>query len=297
MKRGMYVVAILFVFSISLISAGIFSDIFKTSGKASSAEQNVSVTVQGTNAPTISYVEDINGGAAVMPWEGSTVNVIFQVRVSDADGVSNIDDSSVQTQFTRGSTTRSGSCVWQNDVDATTANYTCTVTMNYYDEAGDWNVEVTAQDQEANSAADSSEIFTYSELKAFSTPLAPSSLSWPSLTPGASNQLSNNDPTTVTNTGNYRGNIIITGYNLVGESNSAENIPSTAFSVASTSGSECTGTALQSDGTVTDTGIYASPGPTGSNNAYIYYCLTSVPIVSSQTYSTSARGQSWVISY
>jgi hypothetical protein len=296
MKRGKLIFYfVLLVAVISLASAGI-GDWFGT-GRASDAPQDVSVTVTGANSPEVIYVEDINGGAGVDPVEYGVTSINLEIRVYDADGVGNIDDSSIIALFTRGAVTRTGPCIWSTDIDAYTANYSCSVNMYYYHEAGTWNVNASARDQENNYAENTSEIFTYLELKAFDTPLSPAELNWPPLVQGASNQNASNDPTLVNNTGNYAGSIYIAAYDLVGEDNPAENISATDFTVAGSSGPECSGSALGPDGVNNDTGIAANPGPEGSNLAYIYYCIPSVPTVSSQTYSTTARGESWFVRY
>lgn len=294
MKRGkLGFLLIILVLAVSLVSAGIGDWFKQITGKAPSGEQNVSVSVTGANVPKVSYVQDIN---SIDPTEYGITTVVFETHVYDADGAGNIEHSSVSAKFTKAAVTRNGVCSHPNNIDSYTANYSCSVIINYYDSAGNWVVNVSARDQENNYAENTSEIFMYNELKSFTTPLSPTNLNWPPLIPGASNIESNNDPTLVNNTGNYAGNIYLTAYNLVGETNGAENIPSTAFSVSGTSGLECSGTTLLSDGSDTDTNIGANPGSPGSNLANIYYCLD-VPVVSSQIYSTTARGESWIVKY
>jgi len=314
-KRGSYFVSfLLVVLLISLVSANFFDSIEKVlTGKASSGTQEVAVSVQGIYNPSVIFVEDINSGNPVSPLEGNIRPVTFEVRVSDQDGVSNLDDSSVTAQFTGPqSTIRSGNCIWQVDLDATTARYSCTVNLQYYDEEGvnptPWAVLISAMDQELNTAINNSETFEYSLLKAWDpASTLPSPLTWPSLSPGSSNIASTNDPSNIINTGNYAGNIYIEGYDLEGETDGTP-FPVSSFSVASTTGgvplAECdvgvTAVALGPvDGTNANTLISANPGPSGSNSADIYYCITLVPAVPSQVYSTSVRVPivTWVISY
>lgn len=294
MKRGLLAVFfVVFVLGMSVASAGIF-DFLKPSGKASSAPQNVSVTIAGANPPIVNFVEDLT---SINPNEYNTRTVFFYTQVYDADGVNNINDSSVDTQLTFGATTRTGSCTYQSDLDGFTANYSCSVILNYYDTAGTWTVNVSALDIESNYAENTSEQFSYALLKAFAVPLVPSALGWSTLIPGASNQNASNDPTVVNNTGNYNGNIFLNATDLTGETTPSENISASEFSVAGVSGSECSGISLGPDNALTDTSISANSGPPGSNLANIYYCISSVPFVSSQTYSTNARGQSWILTY
>lgn len=284
-----------------MISASFF-DIFKETGKASSGSQGVSVVVAGTNAPTID--QPSASIANQNPTESGITVVNFQVVVTDLDGVANIDDTSLIARVSRGATTRTATCINPTNIDADTRSYDCTINMQYFDEAGAWDFYAEIQDQENNLGTRTIlGYFTYTLLMAMQVPLSPPTLNWPSLTPGATNVLSNNDPTVVTNTGNYAGNIWVTAYNLEGETTPGEFILATSFSVDSLTGgvppSECnvgvTAIALGPEATAVDTGVNANRG--GSAN--VYYCITSVPFVPSQTYSTSIRGPafSWVVSY
>ncbi|MBI2044606.1 hypothetical protein HYT23_00955 [Candidatus Pacearchaeota archaeon] len=306
MKRELNVVLsfVVVVLMLSLASANIF-DLFKSSGKASFGSQDVSVTVAGTNAPTI---DQPNAAIANQnPTEGTTTAVAFQVVVTDLDGVANIDDSSLIARVSRGATTRTATCINPTNVDADTRSYDCTINMQYYDENGEWDFYGEIKDQETNTGTRTVvPYFTYTLLTSMQVPLSPATLSWPSLSPSASNVLSNNDPTNVVNTGNYNGNVFLQAYYLQGETTPAESIPVNVFSVDSATGgippSECDigVTAVQlgpADGNTVDTGISSNKGnPSGAN---VYYCITSVPSVSSQVYSTSTRGAgfSWRISY
>jgi hypothetical protein len=300
MKREVIISGIVLILLISIASAGIWDSVKKviTGNPVGPQSQNVSVTVAGTHLPTID--EPSAAIAAQIPTENGITTVTFNVDVSDDDYVANIVDSSLLVQVSRGAIIKTATCGSSTNLDLNTKRFSCTINMNYYDEAGTWDFYAEIRDQESNLATKSIiSYFVYNLLPSFSAPLTPSSLTWPSLTPGGLNINSSNDPTIVTNTGNYRGNIKIQAYNLVGETNNLENIPATAFSVSGTSGSECTaGVALGPDSAPSvDTSIYANPGVSGSNTASIYYCITSVPTVSSQVYSTTARGQSWTVSY
>ncbi|MBI3623581.1 hypothetical protein HY212_05905 [Candidatus Pacearchaeota archaeon] len=307
MKRGLSMILgfVIVVSMISFVSASFFSNLFKPSGQASFGSQDVSVTVAGTNAPTIDQPS-----AAIAnqnPTEGTTTAVAFQVVVTDLDGVANINDASLIARVSRGATTRTATCINPTNVDSDTRSYDCTVNMQYYDDNGAWDFYGEIKDQETNTGTRTVVPYlTYNLLTSMQVPLSPATLGWPSLSPGASNVLSNNDPTNVVNTGNYNGNVFLQAYYLQGQTTSSEIIPVNVFSVDSATGgappSECDVgvTAVQlgpADGNTVDTGISSNKGnPSGAN---VYYCITSVPLVSSQIYSTSTRGAgfSWRISY
>lgn len=303
-KKGVcFVVSFLVVLLlISVVSAGFLDSLFKKTGKASSQPQDVSVTVTGL-PPNIIFVEDINGGSAVNPIESNNVAVVFEVRVSDPNGVDNLDDSSVSADFDLiGEVTRSGSCTWQSDFDATTAIYSCSVNMEYYAGAGTWTVTVYASDLDANSDTDTSETFDYAILRAMT--ISPATIGFGSVATLATNQEATDDPTIVTNTGNYDGVISIQAYNLYGLTDNTENIPAANFvaDIETGAGVECSGganteTALVDTISTPITGTDSNPGVGGTEE--LYYCLTLVPNVQSQSYSTTEGtfGNPWVILY
>ena len=307
MKKGLSVILsfVVVILMISFVSANIF-DLFKETGKASFGNQNVQVTVAGTSAPTMDQpsVAIVNQD----PIENGLKPVLFQVVVTDLDGVANINDASLIARVSRGATIRTAVCINPTNVDADTRSYACTVNMQYYDEVGAWDFYGEIKDQELNVGSRSIlGYFTYNILSSMQVPLVPATLSWLPLNPGALNVLSNNDPTFVINTGNYNGNVFLQAYYLQGQTTPSETIPVNVFSVDSATGGvppadECDVgvTAIRLgplDGNTVDTGISSSRGnPSGAN---VYYCITSVPLVSSQTYSTTTRGAgfSWRISY
>ncbi|MBI3623579.1 hypothetical protein HY212_05895 [Candidatus Pacearchaeota archaeon] len=272
------------------------NQIFKTSGnqnrylRTDTFYFNVSYT-KSNQPPTISFVQQPLSDS---PLEAGVRNVVFEVRVTDLDGAADIDKTSVTADFSKtGETTRSGSCVWQSDlITGLTSVYSCIVGMQYYDAAGTWTMTIKAKDLSGTQATDSSGTFTYQSLKALVITSPVGSLAWPTLNPGASNVLSNNDPNIISNTGNYEGPVLITAKDLIGASNPSYTIPASNFRAGPTSGLECTATQLQNNFLVS---VAGSNLPRGSGaTTSIYYCITSVPLVSSQAYSATGAN-AWVI--
>jgi hypothetical protein len=298
-KRVIYTIMffIFAMFLVSFVSAGPLDFFKKITGKGISPQpQNVSITVRGPNPVSIEFIETISPQA---PIENSTTNIVFEVHVTDPDGVNDIDDSSVNAEFSKISeTTRTGACAWQNDIDSDTANYSCSIVMQYYDGAGTWNIKVQARDfGNGTLIEDTSQTFVFQELKAMI--ISPPSLTWPDVIPGATNQMSNNDPAIITNTGNYNGEVSVTAYDLVGETIPSELITAEDFTIGTSTGAgepECdaptTATAMQNTISVPIAGSNSNPGGTEE----IYYCMPLVPAVSSQIYSTTG-GDSWTIFY
>lgn len=305
---------IIIIFAASFVSAGLFDWLKKTiTGKASTTQQtNVSLAVVGTAMITIDVYNETIAGAAATPTEYDNVSISFNITINDTDGVADINLSSVRAEFInntsaaaiRGSTTN---CEDLNQNTSSTINMTCTVDMWYWDLAGAWIINVSANDLgNTTYVSNESTVFTYAQLQAIQ--IAPEALTWPAVAPGNENQTSNNDPTIVNNTGNYNitsGNFKITGINLYGASGGF--IDAGNFSVNITSTGECdispatttrlvNGSAEAIDGAVLDFGNLSDGSGVAQTN--IYYCLVQVPeTVISETYSTSNDGSdAWVIS-
>ena len=299
-KKGLYVFGfLLIVFSISIVSAG-FSDWFTSiTGNSANQPTNVSAAILGTTQAQIIFVSPIS---ATTPIEATTVNVTFNVHMKDTDGVADLNDTSVMANLSRTGETRrvSGICALANDIDTTTANYSCSVYMWYWDGNGDWNVTVLGNDLGNLSwASNISTIFTYNLLRAMV--IAPPALTWASLSVGATNQTSNNDPTIVNNTGNYNSSINVTAINLIGETTPSYVLPANNFTISrTTGGAECIGSPMVNATARTVIGTVANRGNlsvgSGSGQENLYYCIPFVPIIPTQTYSTAAGG-SWTISY
>jgi len=307
MKRGNkpLVFSILLVLFLSLASAGIFDFITKT-GKVPQEQQDVSVFVGG--APTIDSPLVPDPASPYDPSDFFAVTTIpINVEVTDSDGTGDLNDASLVVELSLGAVTRTASCVPTGDV-VNTRTYSCTVDLNNYDEAGDWDLYMYIEDTATNSdEVTMVSYLTYNLLSSITDPVIPDTLNWPSLASPQADVKSNNDPSIVENRGNDNRNILIKAYDLWGEIDNAYIIPSTSFAVSDTLDQECvTGISLNTDGNNRDTLINANPGPNdginpndcdGSNEVCIYYCLDVPALLMSQTYSTTARGQQWVVLY
>ena len=302
---GIYLAMFLLIvlLTISFISAGFFDTLKKTiTGKASSQLTNMSITVSGVNPAVIELVSYISD---TLPTEGTNRSVVFYVTMYDANGVSDLNDSSVRANFSKaGEVTRNSSaCTLVADIDANRANYSCNVNIQYWDEIGAWNVTVEGNDLgNKTTAINGSRSFNISQLKALV--ISPASLTWPAISPNATNQTSDNDPTTINNTGNFNGTIDVNAINLLGESDESYSLPARNFTVGLTSGGgnpECGGTAMVNATSTTVTSSVSNTGNlslgSGVGQEQFYYCLIHVPAnLSSQIYSTTTGG-GWTILY
>jgi hypothetical protein len=302
MKRGRIIlVFIMALLLISLVSAGLIDSIKKAiTGHATNQPTNVSVTVTGTTAVNLT-VDNSTLTGGVNPTEGaSTTSEVF-VTVCDPDGVNDIDDSSVTGSFSKaGETTRTNSsCNLIGDLDAYCANFTCEVTTWYWDGAGEWTINVTASDLgNASTIYNDSFTFTMNQLKAMV--IYPSQINWTAISPGTSDAKADNDPTIVNNTGNFDGTLNVTGLDLYGDTVTTEKFGVDNF----TSGiaDDCTGSGvyLANNSQVLITSSDSNPGNlsagAGAGQEQLYYCIPTVPTISSQQYSTNILG-SWIVSY
>ncbi len=244
-------------------------------------------------APQVDYVEAIPDQ---IPIENNVAPVTFEVHVTDPDGVTDIIDSSVDTEFERAGIIRTGTCTWIEDLNSDTANYSCSVDMQYYDEPGTWNIKVNATDSAETLAENVSTNFLYLQLTAMV--LSPQTISWPVILQGDINQKPGIS-TILNNTGNYEGPVGIITTNLYGETSPSEFIPASTFTAGTDTGGnnpECDAptqaTALQDSVEVEILNSLLSRGEEAQEE--LFYCIPQVPSVSSQTYSTQQAG-SWTI--
>jgi len=318
-KRVVYLVVIsLFLLLIiaSFVSAG-FWDWLKnpriTGKAATSGQTNVSISVAGMTAVTILVFNSTLTGANMNPTEYGSNFIFFNVTVTDADGASDINVSSVRASFNKtGETTRSNStCSYKSGEDTTNSkNFTCSIEMWYWDAPGSWTINVTANDLGNMTYINNvTTVLAYGQLQ--SIVMAPNSLSWESVSIGATNQTSNNDPTTINNTGNYdvtSGNVQVQGINLYGATGDFINVGNFSSDIA-TGGAACSGAACtECLGSVLANGTYQ--GITGSilsagnlsegggvAQEQLYYCLRLAPLgIPSQAYSTNnTNGAAWTV--
>jgi len=201
--------------------------------------------------------------------------------MNDTDGAGDLNNGSVTANFTfssAGEATRSNSSCVVIDGEGTTysQNYSCTIGLYYFDSQGDWNVTVYGEDVSAASAINNSEYFQYNQLQAIK--ISPTSITFASISPGATNESSNNHPTLINNTGNYNvteNNIQINATNLIGVDDASFLINVSNFSIHTVTGSgneSCIGGINPTNATsVSITGAFLAKG----NNSLSYGNSTS----------------------
>ena len=302
-------VFVFMVLTVSLVSAGFFEDLFgKITGKATTKATNVSISVTGINAVTIVVINSTITGTTNDPSEDTFSTIEFFVEVSDADGVNDINDSSVNVsvaffnQSLFSSKRVNLTCSLVADLDANKANFSCSIYMYYFDANGIWNITVFANDLgNLTAQSDTTKDFTYDQLKAIK--ITPTALTFASVSPGDTNITSNNDRTYINDTGNFNGTsggIEINATNLIGVTTHTDSIPVANFSISivDSTGPPANESCITQTTPVnaTSTAITGSILPRGNNSLnnnvtgqeIIFYCITQVPTdISSQTYSSA----------
>src|SRR3989344_6255184 len=286
-------------------SAGFLSDLkARITGEAS---QTVAVNIT-LGVPEIRNVYNetmtpiVSGGLYSGP---SNTSIIINFSAFLATGVSNLNNATATINFSKaGELLRQNSTCHQYQGDgANTANYTCNVTMQWYDAAGLWTIEAFIADTGGNTGFNKSTNFTVGETTGFQI----GSLIWPPLAPGQTNQTS--VALILNNTGNKAigaNKTQINATNLTGETNSSFALYANNMSVTwddtalescdlsggnGTAASNLSAGSLQNVSTANLTrGNYITNDNATGQEAY-YFCIRTVGSeLSSQSYSTLVKG-------
>lgn len=270
------------LFSTFLLMAGI--------GLADTSDTHTTALDVGNVAPVVNYVAKMSP-ATVNPTEGGTTATYWEVHVYDENGAGDV--ASVTLALTKGGqSTRSAlTCTDIGDINPTTANFTCTVNMMYYDGAGaDWAVNATGYDVGALLNSNTSATMTYGSLTAWT--MTPTAINFGTLTLGDTNAKATDDPIYMNNTGNEAQTTIeITAKSLVGLVY-ADVFNANLFKVGIAD--DCAGTSLVHN---VATPITSATLPVSSTNREeLYYCIPTVPGtgLSADTYDTTTNGV-WTI--
>ncbi len=292
---------IIILLTTSLISAGFLDWFKKITGEAT---QNVNVNIS-IGAGTAPVIVNVSGMADFTTNQGPAKSELhINFTVLDSDGAANLNITSAMINLTKiGEATRGNSSCAQRNSWGNFANYTCNVTMWWFDASGNWTINISIRDLSSNLARNITNEFNITSATAFE--LSPATLTYAAISAGATNQTPNNGPILLNNTGNKAiavGSIDVNATNLKGETNSALALWSGNFSANVSSGTtSCAGKFLN------DTGLYNIVSPanlsignyTANNNVtgqeQLFLCLTFAGSeLSQQAYSTSSAG-AWTI--
>jgi len=309
-KRGKQIIIFLSIFTllvIPLASAGFFDWYKKVTGEAVS-QVDLNISVGGGTVPVITFITNLT---AVTLTEGpSTTAIYVNFTATDADGAGNLDDSTAAINFTRtGETTRYNSTCTELVSSGNEANYSCVVTMYWFDEAGAWTINASIADFSSNVVYNDTSTVTLNTLTGFSS--SPSVLTFSTINAGSSNNSASNNPLLLNNTGNQAiayGGVKINATNLVGETTSSLALYSGNFSVGNLTGSseECDSGGTTASLMNVSSGNFANVAGAilgrgdftindGTAQEQLYVCLTYAGSeLTQQAYSTAQEG-SWTI--
>jgi hypothetical protein len=232
--------------------------------------------------------------------------IVVNFSVYDFNGASNLNNASAAINFTKsGEALRYNSSCAVKDYLGNYANYTCNVTMFWWDAAGtDWKVYANISDLDSYIAVNDTTTFTVNSLTGFV--MTPSTLTFSNLPAGSTNQtptnyllLNNTGNTNVTNP------IQINATDLVGETDHSKILWASNFSASNSTGGkiECNVTANANSmvnytftsisNTILPAGNYTKND--GTAQEQIYLCVRKVGVeLTQQQYSTNSFG-SWTI--
>ncbi|MFH1585225.1 MAG: LamG-like jellyroll fold domain-containing protein [archaeon] len=272
-----------------------------------SGNRGYSVNATANTPPQITHIfndsmTDLSSGPNEAP---SSTSVIINFTAYDLNGASDLNSSTAQINFTMaGEEIRQNLSCYQYESSGNYANYTCNVTMWWWDRTGTWSITSYIEDNSQNSALNDSTDF-YVGLRTSFT-LSPGTLTWPGIAPGQFNITSTNDPLVLNNTGNddiATNEIGINGTNLLGETDNNYGLWAGNFSVAPFTGgvTECNSSATTMSASVFTnvTGSILAAGnytkDDGTAQEQLYFCIRTIGSeLISQAYSTSSQG-AWTI--
>jgi len=257
-------------------------------------------------APQITYIQNSSlTGVTVTPTTNSYTEIELKLTVYDEDGASNINTTSVKANFTRTNQElrNNDSCqlVAGEDLEKS-YNFSCTISMWYFDTNGTWNIGTYAEDLLAEKAQNISTVFDYGSLTAFE--IYPSWVLWANVTPLDSDKTSLQN-TTLNNTGNSiinPGNISINATNLRGVTDNTKffDIGNITVSWNNTASKIPPGACQPGNNTANATSTNISIANLtvgnlslndGTAQENLYYCILRVPQLVSQIYASNETGK------
>ncbi len=276
-------------------------------GRATTGTTDLSIAV-GNLPPNVSAIAYIAGNQSIT--ESGVTNLTLSFLATDVDGVGNLNDTTagVNTTIPGHPSRANNSCGLVSDINSSTANYSCVVPIHYFDLSGNWTITAFVSDTNGLMAQNTSNFTLASTL---AVTVGPSSLTFASISPSATNTTASNDPVTVNNTGNSNittGNVRVQAITLIGATNANFNISASNFTVDVVTGAgnpECGNQTVMSNASTTS--IIDSILPRGNNSVgvgpgagveQLYVCLRNAPasaVLPSQTYSATG-GAAWTVS-
>jgi len=317
---GIIIISLLLIGSVSFVSASWkdwfgFGDEKDLEGELPESA-TAKVKILDTSPPVVVYVSNVDDGKGtvntitpnIRTVNSGNTKVMIWFLAQQGGGVGNLDPTAgsihSNASFIRtGSTTRlNASCVTRGQVacgsfcTGSAVNYSCTLTMRYYDDpATDWFINATARDSTNRFGVNSTKQFNVASISAASSLV--DYLNWtnPPLTTTTINRYADND-FMVNNDGN---SVIpatrVNATQLIGITNPAISILPNKFTANSAAPATCGGIDLIQDGNPIITG-FSVPKATSDagSQAELHFCLKDVAGLQSQEYT---GGRAWIITF
>jgi hypothetical protein len=231
--------------------------------------------------------------ANTAPTEATTTALAYSFYIEDPQGISNINNGSAYSNVSLNGLEYGATCTADVGINATTQNYSCSVNMNYYDNATTWRVFVEGGNFNLTNASNQASTFSYSSGNFINVSKADGTVTlnnWASTWyPLALDILSSDDPLIISQRGNtYSTNMGVTAYGLTA-TGTTDYIPAENFTI--NVADACGGTAMVN---VTETQVASAylPNSVAGTTENVYVCMEDVPVVTSATY---ASPENWVI--
>jgi hypothetical protein len=305
MAKKVLIVLFLLLICLSLIVPIIYaSSLWDFITEYATTNTNVTIVVSSIVVPFVSQPISQN----VTESSSTTLYVWFNASIPNGD-YNNINKSSAKVNVSRsGETPRYNETCINYSQGTDYVMFNCTIRVWYWDGAGNWTINASIKDTSGNMGTNTTLNMTLSESTCFVS--SPTSLTWATVIPSATNQTSNNDPSLLNNTCNKdiaTNGVQLRGLNLHGVTTNATYIGVGNFTVDIETGSslECIGgTSLVNNSfqAITSSILTAgnnslSLGNETSGQEQLYYCVPTVPAsppITAQTYSTAYLGP-WVL--
>jgi hypothetical protein len=277
-----------------------------TGRATATTDLNISIGTGG-NSPQVVRIFD--SGDITLNEGPSSTNISINFSVIDTEGDENLNDTAAQVFLNRtGQAERLNHTCDRIEASGNYTNYTCVVSIFWFDDDGPWSINANISDLASNTATNGTTTFSINTLTGFQ--LGPANVGFSNIAAGAVNT-SADDNLTLNNTGNQviaDGSIKINSTNFVGEKTNTEKIYTGNITASNNSGSsaECdfpeTATQMnESAGSVYQavSGANLSFGNYTANDdtarEIIFICITQTGgELSQQSYSTLSEG-AWTV--
>ncbi|MBN2566984.1 hypothetical protein JXB02_02770 [Candidatus Woesearchaeota archaeon] len=260
---------------------------------ALAAVTNITFTVHltvGNYPPTIDWIVTV---PAQDPTEAANTTFYVWYNVSDPDGAGTINNNTAEVVINRSGVSLTAISCSNATINGTMQTINCTMEIEYYRNAGGWDINVSIRDISSAFANDTSNSFTYNMLSALW--MNTTAISFGSVNIGQTN-VAPNSSLVLNNTGNVDfTEVNITAYDLVGFTNPSYSIAADNFTVrlnASTLG----GDVLDNVTNTTVTGATVPHGAPPASNESLWIYINQVPGgLISQDYNTTNSLDWWVL--